>query len=162
MAGCVWDDIYEFMCKKGTQETAVSFRGSSLTSVESDPGVARVVWSLSYSQALKHYALLINSFLLLLESLHGVGKENPFEYQIFLYTEDKEFCFDTSTRPIFWFCFAISKYWRLRFRTVLFFPCFDPCEILFLILRTEYWLKLTMSMVLRNIIDPKKEGVTGH
>lgn len=43
MGGCVWDDIYEFMCKKGTQETVVSFLGVSLTSVESDPGVARVV-----------------------------------------------------------------------------------------------------------------------
>jgi len=43
MSGCVWDDIYEFMCKEGTQEKVVSFRGVSLTSVESDPGVAPVV-----------------------------------------------------------------------------------------------------------------------
>jgi len=43
MGDCVGDDIYEFMCKKGTQETVVSFRGVSVTSVESDPGVARVV-----------------------------------------------------------------------------------------------------------------------
>jgi hypothetical protein len=65
MGGCVLDDIYEFMSKKGTQETVVSSRGLSLTSVESDPGVARVVGSLSHSQALRHYLLFINSFLLL-------------------------------------------------------------------------------------------------
>jgi hypothetical protein len=39
----VWDDIYEFMCKKGTQEMVVSFQGVSLTAVEFDPGTVRVV-----------------------------------------------------------------------------------------------------------------------